>query len=54
MQIEGLQIIFKHQKQRSKEENMKKGKNTNDILFQNFWRKNSKPFLVLNPISFSF
>jgi hypothetical protein len=34
MKNEGLQIIFKHQKQRRKEENMNRGKKTNDILFQ--------------------
>jgi hypothetical protein len=54
MKNEGLQIIFQHQKQRSKEENMNRGKKTNDILFQIFFKKNSKPFLVLNPVSFSF
>jgi hypothetical protein len=36
MKIEGLEIIFEHQNQRSKEENMKRVKKTNDILFQKF------------------
>jgi len=32
---------------------MKRRKRTSDILFQFFWKKNLKPSLVSNPISFS-
>jgi hypothetical protein len=37
VQIEVLQIFSKHQKQRSKEENMKRRKNTFVLFCHNFW-----------------
>jgi hypothetical protein len=53
-QIKGLQIFFKHYKERNKEENMNMRKKTSDILSKMFGRKNVKSSLILNPISIFF
>jgi hypothetical protein len=46
MQIEGLQIFFKHQKQRSKEEIMKKKKEKTFVIFRfNFFEEKLEPSL---------
>jgi hypothetical protein len=39
MQIEGIQIFFKQQKERSKEENMKRRKRTFVIFCLNFFEE---------------
>ncbi len=52
VQIEGLQFFSKYQKQRTKEENMKRRKRTFLIFCLNVFEE--KPSLFSNPISFSF
>lgn len=47
-------MFFKHQKQRQKEENRRIEGKKLQYFVQNFWRKNSKPFKISNPIIFSF
>jgi len=54
MQIGRLQMFFKHQKQRYKEENMRIEGKKLQYFAQNLWGKNSRPFKISNPIIFSF
>jgi hypothetical protein len=54
VQIEGLQIFFKHQKQRSKEENMKRRMRTFVMFCFNFFEEKPLTFFIFKPISFSF
>ncbi len=55
VQIEGLQIFFKHQKQRIKEETMKRRKKTFVIFcFNVFEKKTTLTFFIFKPMSFSF
>ncbi len=49
MQIEGLQFFFKHQKQRSKEENMKNKKRTFVIFCLNFFEEKTPTFFIFKP-----
>jgi hypothetical protein len=55
VQIEGLQICFKQQKQKSKEENMKRKKMTFVIFCLNFFeKKNFNPLYFQTHIFFIF
>ncbi len=50
----GLQIILKHQMQGARKKTQDKKEEDYDIFIPNVWRKNFRPSLVSNPISFSF
>jgi hypothetical protein len=52
MQIEGLQILFKHQKQRSKEKNIKRKKKTFVIFCLNFFEEKTLTFFIFKPYFF--
>jgi len=54
VQIEGLQIFFKQQKQKSKEEKMKRRKRTFVIFCLNFFEKETLTLFIFKPIFFSF
>jgi hypothetical protein len=49
MQIEGLIFFFKHQKQRSKEKNMKKRKRTFVIFCFNFFEEKALTLFIFKP-----
>ncbi len=49
VQIEGLQIFSKHQKQRRKEENMKKRKKTFVIFVLNVFEEKALTFFIFKP-----
>jgi hypothetical protein len=49
VQIEGLNFFSKHQKQRSKEENMKRRKRTFVIFCLNFFEEKTLTFFIFKP-----
>jgi len=49
MQVERLQIFFKHQKQRSKEENMKRRKKRFVIFCFNFFEEKTLTLFIFKP-----
>jgi hypothetical protein len=49
MQIEGIQIFFKQQKERSKEENMKRRKRTFVIFCLNFFEEKTYTLFIFQP-----
>jgi hypothetical protein len=49
VQIEGLQILFKHQKQRSKEKNIKRKKKTFVIFCLNFFEEKTLILFIFKP-----
>ncbi len=52
VQIEGLQSFFKHQKQRNKEQNMKRRKRTFVIFCLNFFEEKTLTFFIFKPYFF--
>jgi hypothetical protein len=49
MQIEGLQIFSKHQKQKNNEENMKRRKRTFVIFCLTFFEEKTLTFCIFKP-----
>ncbi len=49
MQIEGLQFFSKHQKQKSKKENMKRRKRTFVIFGLNFFEEKTSTLFIFKP-----
>jgi hypothetical protein len=49
VQIKGLQIFFKHQKQRNEEENMKRRKRTFVIFCLNFFEEKTLTLFIFKP-----
>ncbi len=49
VQIEGLKFFSTHQKQRNKEENMKRRKKTFVIFCFNFFEEKTLTFLIFKP-----
>jgi hypothetical protein len=51
--IEGLQMFTKTKNKGARQKMKEEKENDRDILSQNVWRKNYRPFVISNPISSS-